>query len=442
MHELWRSRTGFILATIGAAVGMGNIWRFAYVAGENGGGVFLVAYLAMVAAVGLPLVIAELALGKRGAADAVTAFEVLAPRSPARHAGWLGVLGATLILSYYSVIAGWALRYFTAAAVGGLWEGAAEGFGGYFQRFIAATGQPLGWQFAMLAATMFVVAGGVRAGIERLNAILMPLLALIVIGLAAYALTLPGAGAGVAFLLAPDWEAGFQPQVLLAALGQAFFSIGVGMAVYITYGSYMRPEFRVPGSAATIVVGDTLFAIVAGLAIFPAVFALGADPAAGPELAFITLPQVFLAMPGGMVIGPIFFFLLSAAALTSMISLLEVPVAVAVHRWRIGRWRAVLLLGGAIFVIGIPSGLSYGVLDAVTVGGLPVLDAADFAVTNLLMPLAGLALALFLGWRVLRPTVLELAEFRSAALGGLWLAALRWLVPLLILLAMAYAVLG
>ncbi len=442
MRELWRNRTGFILATIGAAVGMGNIWRFAYVAGENGGGVFLLVYLVTVAAVGLPLVIAELAVGKRGAADAVSAFGTLVPAGALRHAGWIGVFGAALILGYYSVIAGWALRYFVAAAVGSLWDGAADGFGGYFAQFIASPGAPLGWQIAMLAAAMFVVTGGVRRGIERLNAWLMPLLAVLLLALAGYAMSLPGAGAGVAFLLAPDWQAGLQPRVVLAALGQAFFSIGVGMAVYVTYGSYMGRTIRIPGSALLVVAGDSLFAIVAGLAIFPAVFALGADPAAGPELAFITLPQVFLAMPGGQVVGPLFFFLLSAAALTSMISLLEVPVAVAVHRYRMARWPAALLLGGAIFVAGLPAALSYGVLKGVTVAGLPLLDAEDYLVTNMLMPLSGLALALVLGWRVARGQALAMAEFRSGATAALWRAALRWLVPLLILLAAGWALVG
>lgn len=442
MRELWRTRTGFILATIGSAVGLGNIWRFAYIAGENGGGVFLLVYLAMVALVGIPLVIAELSIGKRGAADAVSAFESLSPRTLWRHAGWLGVVGAVLIISYYSVIAGWALRYFVAAADGGLWQAAGEGYGGFFAGFIAGTAEPLVWQIVMIAASMVVVAGGVGRGIERANMVLMPLLAVIVIVLAGYALTLPGSGRGVAFLLAPDWQAGLQPRVLLAALGQAFFSIGVGMAIYITYGSYMRQNFPIAGSAATIVGGDTLFAIIAGLAIFPVVFALGADPAAGPQLAFITLPQVFLAMPGGALVGPVFFFLLTAAALTSMVSLLEVPVATAVHRFGFRRRPAVLAIGAAICLLGAPSALSYGALGGITLAGLPILDAIDFGVSNLLMPVTGLAVALFLGWFVLRGTVLDLAEFDNPRLAAAWLFLLRWLVPVMIAIAMAYALFG
>lgn len=424
MREQWGSRRGLILAAIGAAVGLGNIWRFAYVAGENGGGTFLLVYLLIVLALGIPLVVAELAIGKRGAADPVTAFEVLAPQSVWRHAGWLGVVGAGLVLSYYSVIAGWALRYFVVASTGELWVGAAGGFGGSFREFIARPLAPLGWQLAMMLAAMLVVLGGVGRGIERVNLWLMPVLAAIVVLLAAYSLSLPGAAAGVAFLFAPDWTVMARPNVIQAALGQAFFSIGVGMAVYVTYGSYMRREHSVPISAAAIIAGDTVFALIAGLAIFPAVFAMGGDPAAGPELAFIALPRIFLVMPGGWLIGPVFFFLLSAAALTSMISLLEVPVATAMHRFRIGRGRAVMAIGGAIILAGLPSALSHGVLDGTTVMGAPILDATDRLVSNVLLPMAGLAVAVFFGWVVPRPVGLTLAELNE---GALW-RTLRWML--------------
>jgi NSS family neurotransmitter:Na+ symporter len=400
MHGQWGTRAGFTLASIGAAVGLGNIWRFAYVAGENGGGAFLVVYIVLVAAIGIPLVVAELAVGKRGAADAATAFEMLAPHSIWRHAGWLGVAAAALILSYYSVIAGWALRYFVASLTGALWAGASEGFGGYFSRFIANASEPIYWQLAMMLASMLVVAGGIGRGIERVNLVLMPVLAAIVIALAAHALTLPGGGRGLSFLFAPEWGAVADPQVILAALGQAFFSIGVGMAVFVTYGSYMRHDFGVAASAVIIVLGDTMFAIMAGLAVFPAVFAFGGNPAAGPELAFITLPQVFLAMPGGRLAGPVFFFLLSAAALTSMISLLEVPVAAAVHRLKVKRWSAVAALGPAIALAGVPSGLSYGLLRNTSVFGQPILDAVDHTVSNFLLPLSALALAILAGYVV------------------------------------------
>jgi NSS family neurotransmitter:Na+ symporter len=442
MREEWGSRSGLILAAIGAAVGLGNIWRFAYVAGENGGGAFLLMYLLIVVMLGVPLVVAELAIGKRGAADAVTAFEVLAPRSTWRHTGWLGVAGAGLILSYYSVIAGWALRYFAAAATGELWEAAVGGFGDSFRQFIADPLAPLGWQIAMMLAAMAVVTGGVGRGIERANMWLMPLLAAMVVLLAIVALSLPGSARGVAFLFTPDWAAMLRPSVILAALGQAFFSIGVGMAVYVTYGSYMRREHSVPLSAAAIVAGDTVFAIIAGLAIFPAVFAMGGDPAAGPELAFITLPQIFLAMPGGRLIGPVFFFLLSAAALTSMVSLLEVPVAIAMNRFRIHRRRAVVLIGGVILLAGLPAALSYGVLDRTTLLGAPILDATDRLVSNFLLPIAGLAVAVFFGWVVPRKVGVTLAELKEGPIWQTLLWMLRYPAPALILGLMVYPLLA
>jgi NSS family neurotransmitter:Na+ symporter len=432
MQEQWRSRTGFILATIGAAVGLGNIWRFAYVAGENGGAVFLLVYLVFVVLIGLPLVVAELALGRRGASDAVTAFERAAPASPWRFAGWIGVAGGFLVLSYYAVIAGWALKYFVGAVTGGLWAAAERGYGSYFENFIANAAEPVLWQALMLIIAASVVARGVNAGIERINAWLMPLLALIVVGLALFALTLPGSGRGIAFLLAPDWSAFGRPTVYLNALGQAFFSLGVGMAVFVTYGSYVGRNIRLPASAAAIVAGDTLFAVVAGLAIFPAVFALGGDPGAGPRLAFITFPQILLEIPAGRWIGIAFFLLLSAAAITSMISLLEVPVAYAASRLRYARPIAATAIAGAIFILGVPSALSYGVLSNMQLAGQPLLDGIDQAVSNFLLPAAGLIVALFVGWRLDPRVALTDADLPVTMIGQLWLWLLRVAVPLVI----------
>lgn len=429
MREQWGSRTGFILATIGAAVGLGNIWRFAYVAGENGGAVFFFIYLVFVLLIGLPLVVAELALGRRGGGDAVAAFELAGRDSLWRRAGWVGVIAAVLILSFYSVIAGWALKYFAGAMTGALWQTAADGFGAYFDGFVSGTGEPLLWQAIMLSAAAIVVAGGVNRGIERINLWLMPVLALIVILLAAFALTLPGASRGVSFLFAPDWTALTRPAVYLNALGQAFFSLGVGMAVFITYGSYLSRETRIPGAAATIVIGDTVFAIVAGLAIFPAVFALGGDPAAGPRLAFITFPQVLLQMPIGTWIGTIFFLLLAAAALTSIIALLEVPVAVAADRFGLSRVWATVVITVGVFILGIPSALSYGVLVDWTFDGRPVLDAIDHAVSNFVLPLCGLAIAGFVGWRLVPASVMEAANLETSVVGWVWLWLLRIGVP-------------
>ena len=441
-REQWGSGTGFVLATIGSAVGLGNIWRFAYVAGENGGGAFLVVYLPSVLLVGAPIVLAEMALGRQAGGDAATAFERAAPRSHWPLAGWLGIVGSCLILSYYAVIAGWALKYLAGGVIGTLWSTASTDYGGYYARFIANPGEPVAWQMAMLAAAMLVVSGGVQRGIEVVNRYLMPALAAFVVGLAAYSATLPGAGAGWRFLLAPDWSALTDPQVIIAALGQSFFSLGVGMAVYVTYASYMSPQMRIPLSGGAIIVGDTLFAIIAGLAIFPAVFAFGMSPEAGPKLAFITLPQIFLAMPAGKVVGALFFLLLSAAALTSMVSLLEVPVASIVHRTPLQRWGAVLIVGLTVFVVGIPLSMSYGVLEDLQIGGRGLLDALDQAVSNYLLPLAGLSVALFVGWRWGRRNALAAADFDRGVVGIAWIWLLRVVAPAMIVLILVNALMG
>lgn len=438
-HEEWGSNLGFVLATIGSAVGLGNIWRFAYVTGDNGGAVFLLVYLAFVALIGLPLMIAELSLGRSTRSDPVRAFAVSVPGGAWAHVGWVGFVAAVAILSFYAVIAGWALKYFFGAASGVLWDEASQGYGAYFDTFIAQTGEPIFWQALMLFLAAVIVAGGVNKGIERLSSWLMPVLALIVIGLAIVALTLPGSAEGVGFLFLPDWSALSRPGLYVAALGQAFFSLGVGMAVFIAYGSYISNRTNIPAAAAAIAIGDTVFAMVAGLAIFPAVFALGGDPAAGPRLAFITFPQILMEMPGGRIIGPVFFFLLSAAALTSMISLLEAAAAVIRHRFGWSRRLAAPAVAFAIFALGLPSAMSYGVLAGVSFAGLPVLDAVDAAASNLLLPLCGLIVALFVGWRLGVSRAIAAANLDGSILGTAWLWLLRVAVPAAIVLIMLRA---
>ena len=436
-REQWSSRTGFVLATIGGAVGLGNLWRFSYVAGENGGAVFLFVYLVFVMLIGIPLMIAEMTIGRHAQGDAISAFEVHRKSSAWNMVGWTGVIAACLLLSYYAVIAGWALKYFVGAATGALWSAASADYGSYFRQFISDRAEPVAWQGVTLLMTMLVVAGGVRHGIERVNRLLIPFLAVIVVILASYALTLPGAGKGVRFLFAPDWAALREPKVYAAALGQAFFSLSVGMAFFVTYGSYMPRAFSLPASATIVAVGDTLFAIVAGLAIFPAVFALGGNPAAGPELAFVTLPQVFLKMPGGAAIGIVFFFLLATAALTSMVGLLEIPVAAMTHRRGARRWYATAIAGGCVFLAGVPSALSYGLFDHVRVGSYGVLDMIDFGVSNFLLPAVGIGTALYVGWRLERAFALQEADFGASRWGIGWLWLVRVIAPLMILVILA-----
>lgn len=428
-REQWASRAGFVLATLGCAVGLGNIWRFAYVAGENGGAAFLVAYVACVVAIGLPAVLAEFALGGRARLDVVGAFSTgRAPRAW-RLAGAGAVLTAFLILAYYSVVAGWAYKYFAGYATGelrGLPRGEAAA---RFAAFLREPFEPTAWHFAFMASATAVVALGVARGIERASRILMPLLGAIVLLLAGYALSLPGAARGLAFLFAPDWSALARPGLYLAALGQAFFSLGVGMGVLITYASYVREGERLPRAAGMIAAGDTLFAVAAGIAIFPAVFAFGLDPAQGPALAFVTLPQVFALMPGGGWFATAFFFLLSAAALTSAVSLLEVVAAFGMRRLGLARRTAALLAGLAAFAAGVPAALGSGVWRDVALLGRGILEVMDYVTGSLLLPLGGIAVVVFVGWFVPRAAAVEASGLRSGALVRLWLLAVRYLAP-------------
>lgn len=436
--EQWGSRLGFILATMGSAIGLGNIWRFSYVAGDNGGGAFLLVYIAAVLLIGLPLMLAELALGRHGRGDVVQAFARAAPRHGLAARIWpaialLLVAGAVLILSYYAVIAGWTMRYFVDYLLSpfATTEGPPD-HAAAFAAFIAHPWAPVAWQAGFMALTIAVVLLGVRGGIEALNRFLLPVLGLIVIGLALYSLSLPGAMAGVRFLFAPDWSALAEPGIYLAALGQAFFSLGLSMGVMTTYGGYLARTHRLPGAAATVAGGDTLFALIAGLAIFPAVFALGMAPSQGPTLAFVVLPQVFGRMPGGELFGLLFFALLAAAALTSAISLLEVAVSFFVRRFALARSHAAIALGLATFLLGVPSALGFGLLDHVQIAGRGILDAVDTATSALLLPLAGIAFAVLAGWVWPRATALAETDLAGHPLAGAWRILLRFVAPAVI----------
>jgi neurotransmitter:Na+ symporter, NSS family len=433
----WSGRAGFVLAALGSAIGIGNVWRFSYVAGDNGGAAFLLVYVACVALVGVPVLLAEMMLGSRGHGDVVRAYRATRARAW-QGAGAFTALVAFLILSYYSVIAGWVCKYFVDYLAGAQ-PGDAATAEASFNAFVSDPLRPLLWHGLFMALTVAVVAAGVQKGIERASRVLIPVLAVLIVLLAGYALSVPGAGRGLAFLFEPDWFALAAPPVYLAALGQAFFSLGIGMGVIITYAGYLRSNQRLAAAAVGIAAGDTAFAIVAGVAIFPIVFSTGMDPAYGPALAFVTLPQVFAAMPGGAWFGLAFFFLLAAAALTSAVSLLEVPVAIACNRgWP--RARSAALVGVAALLVGIPSALGSGVLGGVRLAGKSILGAVDFVAAELFLPLAGLAVVLFVGWALPRREMMA-ASGLSARLGRAWLFCVRYLVPaavVLILSARAY----
>ncbi len=429
-REQWTSRLGFILAATGSAVGLGNIWRFSYVAGVNGGALFLILYTAFILLVGYPLMVTEISVGKITSRNPVGAFKALSEGTPWWLVGALGVFAGFIILSFYSIVAGWSLAYVIKAVRG---FGSDMDFAGTFVGHISSVWPPIIWHGIFMLITIGLIAMGVVNGIQRASKILMPVLFGLLLILIIRSITLPGAGEGIAFYLKPDLsELSFN--TILAAIGQAFFSLSLGMGAMITYGSYLKDKEDVNGSAAWIAGLDSAVAILAGFAIFPAVFALNMDPAAGPGLAFITIPAVFAQMPLGYFFGILFFILLSVAAVTSAISLLEVVVAWVVDEKGWSRKKAALMLGGVIFLLGIPATLGYSLLSGVSFFGLDILDTYDLIASEITLPLGGLLMALFVGikWKAR-----SVREFANSAPGmikiGKWYDVLiTYLIPVMV----------
>ncbi|MDP3074921.1 sodium-dependent transporter [Bradyrhizobium sp.] len=436
----WSSSHGFLLATIGSAIGLGNIWRFSYLAGENGGGAFILIYALAIAFIGLPVMVAEFALGRAGGADPTSAYPRISRHRVTTAIGWLAVVACCVTLAYYAVVAGWVARYLMVALTSGFASAPAVGHGAAFADFTGHTAWPILWQGLVMVATAAVVAAGVNAGIERLCKVLMPALAVVIVGLALYSLSLPGSGRGLAFMFLPDWPALGRPQVYLAALGQAFFSLGVGYGTMLTYGAYAGAGQSLTRNALLGAVADTLFALVAGVAIFGAVFAFGLNPASGPSLAFITLPEVFDRMPGGTLFAIAFFGLLLAAALTSAVGLLEVPVAALIERTGTSRRRAAWQIAGLIFALGIPTALGFGPLKSITFAGMGLLETYDMIVGEILLPVSVLAVAAFVGW-FWAPALSEKASGLSGPVGRAWLGLLRYAVPIVIVALFAASLL-
>ncbi|MCE7793044.1 sodium-dependent transporter [Salipaludibacillus sp. CUR1] len=430
-RERWATKMGFILAAVGSAVGLGNIWRFSYVTGESGGAAFLLIYVLCIFLVGLPVLIAEFSIGRRGQADAVGAFNNIAPGKPWIIGGILGVLTSFLILSFYGVIAGWVVYFlysYLTGAAGAVEEG---GYADFFVNFIGGSTGPVFWQFLFMAIVIGIVFFGVKKGIELSNRIFMPLLAIILIVLAGYSLTLDGAGEGLSFLFTPDWSAFGEPSVYAAAVGQAFFTLSLGMGAMITYSSYLPKETKLPNAAGNVVVLDTLFAIIAGIVIFPAVFTFAIEPDAGPALIFIVLPEVFNQMgTGGTVFAILFFFLVAIAALSSAISLLEVSVSYVMRQMNMNRRKATLLAGFVVTLFGIPSALSQGgPLSEFTLFGLPFLDLIDTVTDQYTLPLGGMVIALFVGWGWNKVDALKETGLTDTTIGTVWLWFIRIIAP-------------
>ena len=448
----WGSRVGFLLAAAGSALGLGNIWRFTYIMGENGGAAFILVYVACIVLIGAPVFLAELVIGRHTQLNPVGAFAALAPGKAWKYVGALGVLAGALLLSFYSVVAGWVMAYALRAPLGNISALASpEESGAYFGSLSASTAQSLVFHALFMAITMIIVARGIKGGIERASKIMMPILFLLLAILVVRGLLLPGAGAGVDFMLRPDFTA-LDPTVVLIAMGHAFFTLSVGMGAMITYGSYLSADHDLPKSSLQVAFMDTLIAIAAGFAIFPALFAFGMEPSEGPGLVFVTLPVVFHQMPGGVVFASMFFALFLMAALTSSISLLEVVAAYFIDDLRWSRTQAVLVLGGAIFLLGVPAALAsgpwagwsiagmlggtagQGLLGSVRIFQLNWFDLISHIVSDYMLPIGGFFVCVFVGWIWDRATVEAEASLGSPGFRAmnLWVNLLRWVGPLVI----------
>lgn len=393
------SKLGVILATVGCAVGLGNIWRFPYMVGSNGGAAFLLIYIVCILLLGLPVMITEFFIGRHSRRNAAGAFKVMAPGTKWSLIGYNGVLAAFLILGFYSVVAGWTLEYIVQAFSGTLSGKTAATFKMDFENFSTGIVRPIGWTIAFIALTHFIIISGVKKGIERASKVMMPLLFLILVVLCIRSVTLPNAEKGLSFLFHPDFSK-ITSSVVLSAMGQAFFSLSIGMGCLITYSSYFKKDTNLQNTALQVTLLDTLVAILAGVMIFPAVFSFGIAPTAGPELVFITLPNVFEQLPLGWLWSAIFFILLALAALTSTISLHEVSTAYVHEEYHISRKKAAWFVSGGVLILGVLSSLSFGVLKNFTLFGMIFFDALDYLTAKIMLPLGGMLICLFVGTRV------------------------------------------
>ncbi|MCE1254053.1 MAG: sodium-dependent transporter [Anaerolineae bacterium] len=388
---------GVIAATLGSAIGLGNIWKFPSLVGSNGGAVFILVYLVSTLLVGLPVMVSEIMLGRKAKADAIGTLKKLAPNKPWWLVGAAGVLSAFLIMAFYTEVAGWVFAYVIKSVSGSLLSTDPQVTTAAFSQLIADPMQSLIWQWIVLLLIGFIIILGVSKGIEATTKRLMPILFGILLVVCVRSLTLPGAGEGLAFLFNPDFSK-LSASVILVALGLSFFKLSVGMGTMITYGSYFRDDQDVPFTAGRVMLGDLLVSILAGIAIFPAAFAFGFEPSAGPSLLFITIPAIFASMPFGQVFMVLFFILASIAATGAMLSLLEVPVAYLNEQIGLKRWQATVVTLILLALIGSTAALSSSVLANIKPFGMTFFDLYDFATSNILLPLGGLFICIFVGW--------------------------------------------
>ncbi len=387
----WSSHISFIIATVGSAVGLGNIWRFPYIMGKNGGAIFLLTYLLLIAFICIIPLLCELFIGKIYKKDTVSAFAEINPKF--KWFGWLCIITVILIPCFYFVVGGWILNYIWIFLTNRI----PENFAQYFSSFSSQITVPCFLSVLFLLMTAIFPFRGVNKGIEKANNIMMPLFALMLIIMAVYAVTLPGAKEGLTFMFKPDFSQ-FNSKMVLTALGQALFTLSIGMGAIITYGSYMKQDTNIIKSAYTLIFFDTLIAVIAGIMIFPIVFSFGVTPSAGATLVFISLPEMFAKLPFPAITGLLFFILLFFAAITSGISIMETSVASFINQFKISRQKATVILSIIIGIITIPSTLSFGLLSDFKLGEKNFFDFLDYTTSNILLPFNTLLICLIAGW--------------------------------------------
>lgn len=439
------SSFGAILAAAGSAVGLGNVWRFPYLVGQNGGGAFLLIYVFFVMLIGVPMMMTEFIIGRRSQKNAVGSFRALAPKRKAwAGVGFLGVVSALLVYAFYSVVAGWTLNYIVLACSGKLVGQSPEAVSEIFSTFTQSSFLPIFYQVVFLVITTLIITRGVQKGIENLSKVLMPLVFVLLIVMCVRTLMLEGSSKGLYFLFKPDFSK-LTANTFLMALGQSFFSLSLGMAAMITYGSYIRKDDRLFKNSVSIAACDTLVAILSGIVIFAAVYAFDIDPTQGPRLVYVVLPNIFNNMPAGTVFAVIFFILLAVAALTSTISLLEILVAFVVEElhWKrnVASWVSTLL----VLVIGVFCTLSFGVLKNATIFGNTIFECADKITSMFIIPLGALLTTLFLGWVIPKVEVKdELSNGGTLKVRAfeLYYFILRYLAPLAVAVIIVYGFFG
>lgn len=438
-RDSFTSKFGVIAAAAGSAIGLGNIWRFPYETGVNGGGAFLVIYLLCILIIGLPVMISEFLIGRSAQRNPVGAFRQLAPKQPWYLIGLMGVVAAFMILAFYTVVAGWTLEYIFQSLLGNLGHKDPVQLKVMFDSFRYESYRPLLWFVIFIGLTGWVVIAGISKGIEKYTKILMPLLLFMLIVMAVYVLTLPNAFRGVEFLFKPDFSK-ITPEVILKALGQAFFSLSIGMGTLITYGSYIKKKENIGSTALSVVGADTFIAVLAGIAIFPAIFALSnvqsldVTQLADEGLVFITLPSILYSVPGGQILSTMFFILLAVAALTSTISVLEVIVTYFVEELRLTRRRATVSAVASVSVLGVLSVFLTGVFGFL-----------NFTTANILLPLGGLFIVVFVGWFLSR-TIMRDELTNSGLLKGkyipVYLFLVKFIAPIAIAIVFIYGILN